>query len=44
MTIRGSRLVSRESDQVIFEPEATMSGPIMTIRDDLIVIWWLPMT
>jgi hypothetical protein len=37
-------MVLRESDQVIFEPEATMGAPVTTIRDDLITVWRLPMT
>jgi hypothetical protein len=37
-------MVFRESDQVIFKPVTTMSGPATTIRDDLIIVWRLPMT
>jgi hypothetical protein len=36
-------MVSRDPDQVIFEPEATTGGPVTTICDDLIVVWWPPM-
>jgi hypothetical protein len=37
-------MASRESDQVIFEPALTRGDPATTIRDDLIIVSWPPMT
>jgi hypothetical protein len=37
-------MVSRESDQVVFEPATTIGDAAMTIRDEMIVVCWPLMT
>jgi hypothetical protein len=37
-------MVSPESVEVVSEPVTTIGGDAMTIRDQLIVAWWLLMT